>query len=40
MVCGIYHEYSGLCCDIVGKYNVNNNNKNKRAELSPNLDAL
>ena len=37
MVCVIYHEYSGLCGDIVGKYNINDNDKNKRAE---NLDAL
>ena len=31
MICGIYDEYSGLCGDIVGKYNNNDNNKNKRA---------
>ena len=29
MICGIYHEYSGLCGDIVGKYNINDNDKNK-----------
>ena len=28
MICGIYHEYSGLCGDIVGKYNINDNDKN------------
>ena len=28
MICGIYDEYSGLCGDIVGKYNNNDNNKN------------
>ena len=31
MICGRYDEYSGLCGDIVGKYNNNDNNKNKRA---------